>query len=348
MEILLDLSLQEMQEKLSEISLKKYQVKQVYDWLNLGMSFEEMTNVSKQNRLILASKYIDIPVVIFKKYVSKDKTQKLLYQLSDGNLIEGVLMSYKYGNTLCVSTQVGCRMGCSFCASTKNGLIRNLTAGEILGQIIVVNRMLGGVKGERAVTNVVLMGSGEPLDNFDNVIQFLRLANCSEGLNISCRNISLSTCGLVPKMKELATLSLPVNLTISLHSPVQQEREKLMPIAKKYNLKEVIEAAKNYFEVTGRRVIFEYTLVKGINDKKEDAARLAQLLKGFSTHVNLIMLNPVQDTNLQATSRLDGEKFLKMLTDMSVSATIRRQMGVDIQGACGQLRQRYLNESDES
>ncbi|MEG2159489.1 MAG: 23S rRNA (adenine(2503)-C(2))-methyltransferase RlmN, partial [Clostridia bacterium] len=276
-----------------------------------------------------------------------DGTIKLLYRLHDGNLIEGVLMNYKYGNTLCVSTQVGCRMGCKFCASTLGGLVRNLSAGEILGQVVAVNRYLGGDLENRKITNIVLMGSGEPLDNFDNVIKFLYLVNDVSGLNISMRNISLSTCGIAPKIDELAKLNLQINLTISLHSADQVKREEIMPIARAYSLETLMISVRNYFEATKRRVIFEYTLIDDANDSYSDALKLANLTRNISAHINLIRLNPVKETKMRGTSDIKAKKFLEYLTNLNVSATLRRQMGVDIEGACGQLRQRYIEEDKE-
>lgn len=311
-----------------------------------GVGFDGMTDIDKATRSLLSQKYIACPLTIIKKLVSSDKTQKYLYRLHDGNVIEGVLMNYKYGNTLCVSTQIGCRMGCKFCASTLNGLVRNLTAGEILAQVITANAENAAQNEKRAVTNIVLMGSGEPFDNFDNVVGFLKLVNSPEGLGVSYRNISLSTCGLVPEMYRFADLRLPVNLTVSLHSPIDEKRREIMPIANKYSVKEIINAARYYFEQTGRRVIFEYTLIEGQNDTEKDARNLAGVLKGFPAHVNLIRLNPVRERNLSATKNNQAQKFLGMLESLGISATIRRQMGVDINGACGQLRNDYLkNES---
>lgn len=346
MKLLLDLSLEELAEELSSLNLPKYKAKQIYGWLMRGVDFDEMTDIDKKTRSLLKERYIAVPMKIQTKLVSKDKTQKYLFKLCDGNVIEGVLMKYKYGNTLCVSTQIGCRMGCKFCASTLNGLVRNLTAGEILSQIITVNKENGGTAEKREITNIVLMGSGEPFDNFDNVIKFLTLVNSRDGLNVSYRNISLSTCGLVPEMKRFADLEIPVNLTISLHSPLDAHRKEIMPIANKYSVKEIIYAAKYYFEKTKRRVIFEYTLIEGKNDTKQDAEILAKTLKGFSNHLNLIRLNPVRERNLRATKNDKAHEFLQMLQELNVSATIRRQMGVDINGACGQLRNTYLKNEN--
>ena len=339
--ILLDYSLSQLIDYFKEIPT--YKVKQLYKWLVKGVDFEMMTDLPNAMRASLEQKYIACPVTIFRRFESKDGTQKFLYRLSDGNLIEGVLMKYHHGNTLCVSTQVGCRMGCKFCASTLDGLVRNLSAGEILGQVVAVNAFLGGDTANRMVTNIVLMGSGEPLDNFENVTQFLKLVSSPDGLNVSQRNISLSTCGISPKIIELADMGLGVNLTLSLHSPRQEKRRNLMPISNAYPLVEVVEACKYYFLKTGRRVIFEYVLVKGENDSLEDAKLLARLTKGFSVHVNLIRLNPVKERSLKPAEQDATAEFLKKLTELNVSATIRRQMGVDIDGACGQLRRRILN-----
>ncbi len=346
MKLLLDMSLEELTEELVSLGLPKYKAKQIYGWLMRGVDFDGMTDIDKKTRSLLKERYIAVPMSIQTKLISKDKTQKYLFRLYDGNVIEGVLMKYKYGNTLCVSTQIGCRMGCKFCASTLNGLVRNLTAGEILSQIITVNKENGGTAEKREITNIVLMGSGEPLDNFDNVIKFLQQVNSKDGLNISYRNISLSTCGLVPEMKRFADMAMPVNLTISLHSPIDERRKEIMPIANKYSIKEIIDAAKYYFEKTKRRVIFEYTLIEGKNDTRQDAEILAKTLKGFSNHLNLIRLNPVRERNLRATKNDKAQEFLTILQELNVSATIRRQMGVDINGACGQLRNTYLKNEN--
>lgn len=339
--ILLDYSLPQLVDYFNNVP--QYKVKQLYKWLTKGVDFDGMTDLPKDFREVLSKEHIACPVKIFRRFESKDGTQKFLYQLFDGNLIEGVLMKYHHGNTLCVSTQVGCRMGCKFCASTLDGLVRNLSAGEILGQVTAINAFLGGDANQRGVTNVVLMGSGEPLDNFENVTQFLRLISSADGLNVSQRNISLSTCGLSPKIIELADMGFSVNLTLSLHSPRQEKRRNLMPVSNAYPLVEAIEACKYYFLKTGRRVIFEYVLVKGENDTDEDARLLAKLTKGFSVHVNLIRLNPVKERRLLPSEEDATKEFLKKLTNLNVSATIRRQMGVDIDGACGQLRRRVIN-----
>ena len=334
--------------ELRQYLVEKYQVKpfvadQVYGWILKGKNFSEMTNVSLALRDKFAQDNIAVGVEIIEKKVSElDGTEKFLYRLWDGNIIEGVLMKYKYGNTLCVSTQVGCRMGCKFCASTLDGLIRNLSSGEILGQVLTVNALGGG---ERYVTNIVLMGSGEPLDNFDNVVKFLRDVSAQDGLNISQRNISLSTCGLVEQMDKLADLGLSVNLTISLHNASDEKRQLIMPIANKYSVEEISQSARRYFEKTHRRVIFEYTLIDGNNDSYADALRLASVVRNMSSHVNLIRLNPVKERKLRATSDANAKKFLGYLEKQGVSATLRRQMGVDIDGACGQLRRKYMEDN---
>ena len=334
--------------QLRQYITEKYRVKpfvadQIFGWVLKGADFHEMTNVSLALREKLSADNLSTGISIIDTRTSAvDGTQKFLYRLWDGNVIEGVLMKYKYGNTLCVSTQVGCRMGCRFCASTLDGLIRNLSSGEILGQVIAVNALGGG---ERYVTNIVLMGSGEPLDNFDNVVKFIKDVSSPEGLNISQRNISLSTCGLVPEMDKLSQLGLSVNLTISLHNASDEKRRLIMPIANKYSVSEIAESARKYFEKTHRRVIFEYTLIDGNNDSYGDALKLASVVRNMSAHVNLIRLNPVKERHLRATSDANAKKFLSYLEKAGVSATLRRQMGVDIDGACGQLRRKFMEEN---
>ena len=303
-----------------------------------------MKNLPKTLISKLSSNYIANPVKILETYISKiDGTIKLLYLLPDNNIVEGVLMKYKYGNTLCVSTQVGCRMGCKFCASCLDGLIRNLSAGEILGQIVAVNRFLGGDLNERAVTNVVLMGSGEPLDNYDNVTKFFRLLEDKDGLNISMRNISLSTSGLCDNIYRLADEGYHITLTISLHSSSNDYRSSIMPVNKKYPIEELMKAAKYYFNKTGRRVIFEYCMIEGVTDSIEQAKKLAELTKGFPTHINLIRLNKVKERDLNRASEDSIQNFLNVLQENGASATIRRTLGSDIDGACGQLRRKYLS-----
>ncbi|HBN13084.1 MAG TPA: 23S rRNA (adenine(2503)-C(2))-methyltransferase RlmN, partial [Clostridiales bacterium] len=292
----------------------------------------------------LLKEYEDGPVAIIKTLTSADGTEKYLFSLADGNVIEGVFMKYKYGNTQCVSTQVGCRMGCKFCASTLGGLARNLTSGEILCQVLAVNAAHGGDGKARAVTNVVLMGSGEPLDNYDNTVKFLKNVSAEGGINISPRNISLSTCGIVPKIYSLADEGLPVNLTISLHQTTDEGRARTMPIAKKYTIAEILKACEYYFEKTGRRYIFEYSLIDGENCEKADAERLIALLKGRPCHVNLIRLNEVKERSLKAATDKKAYAFAAMLEKGGLSATVRRSMGSDIGGACGQLRASFIDK----
>lgn len=342
MKILLDYNLTELRNVVAELGEKPFRGNQIYSNLVAGKSVSEMTDISKALKDKLLSVYADEPCKIIKELVSKDGTKKFLFALADGNVIEGVLMKYKYGNTLCVSTQVGCRMGCKFCASTLGGLVRNLSAGEILSEVIAVNRYEGGTEKKRAVTNVVLMGSGEPLDNYDNVVKFIRLLSDENSLNVSPRNVSLSTCGLVPKMLSLADENLPINLTVSLHNPFDNKRREIMPVANSYTVKEIIEACENYFLKTGRRYYFEYSLISGQNDTDECLAELLRILRGKPCHVNLIRLNSVKEKNLIGTNEKRAFEFMNKLNEGGVSATMRRRMGVDIDGACGQLRRSFL------
>ena len=306
-----------------------------------------MTDLSKAFREKLSDGFDAQPVKIIKHLQSVDGTMKFLFALRDGNVIEGVLMKYNHGYSLCISTQVGCRMRCAFCASGLHGLVRNLEAGEILGEVIAVNKFLGGALGEnRKIINIVLMGSGEPLDNYDNTIKFLRLVSEKNGINISQRNISLSTSGIVPKMYDLANENVSVNLTVSLHSPFDEERQKIMPVAKTYKINQILDACANYFEKTGRRYIFEYVLIKGENDTSAHAEALISLLKGRPCHINLIRLNEVKENDLKCGTDKEAYRFMGVLEKAGLSATVRRKMGEDIDGACGQLRQRYLEENE--
>lgn len=341
--ILADLSYEEVEKLVAEVGVPSYRAKQLYAHITRFDDYDEMTDLPSAFREKLSEKNAARGVAIEKKLVSRDGTEKFLYRLSDGNIIEGAFMKQSYGNTLCVSTQVGCRMGCAFCASGIGGLVRNLTAGEILSQVLCVNREAGGSDRKRAVTNVVLMGSGEPLDNYDEVTKFLRLISSEKGLNMSERNISLSTCGLVENVYRLADDGFTVTLTFSLHASSDEERQKVMPIASRYSIAEIVKAAKYYFEKTGRRVIFEYTMIKGVNMNHFDAKRLSEILRGFPCHVNLIMLNPVKEKNLVGCTKEEGERFMKKLNEFGVSATIRKSKGSDVGGACGQLRRSYVN-----
>ena len=345
--ILQDLSFAELEEYVLSLGEKKFRAKQLYDGLMQGKAITEISSLSKALKERLCEEYEDCPVRIKETFLSSDGTEKYLFEYADGNLVEGVLMKYKYGYTQCVSTQVGCRMGCKFCASTLGGLIRNLTAGEILSQILVVNALhkndvVGQGKEARAVTNVVLMGSGEPLDNYDEVLKFLQNVTAEGGVCISARNISLSTCGIVPKMYQLAEEGIPLNLTVSLHATDDEARARTMHVAKAYKIADILKACDNYFKKTGRRYYFEYTLIEGENCDEEHAKALIALLKGKPCHVNLIRLNEVKERDLKALSDKEAYRFLGMLEKGGLSATLRRQIGVDIGGACGQLRAQYI------
>lgn len=337
---LTSLSVEELKDYMKQLGESAFRAGQVSEWIKRYASAEEMTNLSRQLREKLEKSSCAQPLRIRESIVSRlDGTEKYLYELQDGNLIEGVRMRYHYGDTLCVSTQVGCRMGCRFCASTLDGCVRNLTAGEILAQVLCVNRHIRETEPEaKGIHNVVLMGSGEPLDNYDEVMKFLRLLNAPEGLNLSLRNVSLSTCGLVPKMFALANENLPVTLSVSLHAPNDDIRRQLMPVANAYTIEEVLGACRNYIEKTGRRVIFEYALVKGVNCSDENADELARRLRGMQCHVNVIPLNDVKERSLEGPTAEMVNRFLKRLELRHISATRRREMGDDIQGACGQLR----------
>lgn len=318
--------------------------KQIFRWIHQGADFGEMTNISKDLREELAEKAVAQPVKIrLERKSPADGTVKFLYQLEDGNCVEGVLMRYKYGISLCISTQVGCRMGCRFCASTLEGHVRDLTAGEMLGEILCANRYLAP-EGEK-ISHVVLMGSGEPLDNYDNVIRFLRLLREEEGIRLSLRNVSLSTCGIVPKMYALADENLPVTLCVSLHAPNDEIRKETMPVAYTWSISEILEACRYYIRKTGRRVIFEYALSDGVNAGEQQAAELAEILRGMQCHVNLIPLNTVEERDMKGVTEDNVRRFLNVLQEKNISATRRREMGDDIEGACGQLRRKTINGS---
>lgn len=343
-EIIQDLSVEQLSALVAEYGEQKYRAGQLYRGIMRGKRISDISELSKPFKEKLLERFEDEPVRIREVLTSSDGTEKYLFELADGNIVEGVLMSYKYGRTQCISTQVGCRMGCAFCASGLNGLIRNLTAGEILAQILVVNARFGGTIEKRAVTNVVLMGSGEPLDNYENVVKFLKNVTAEGGICISARNISLSTCGLVPKMYDLAEEGIPVNLTVSLHASSDEERRRIMPVANAYKIADILKACDNYFEKTGRRYIFEYSLIAGENADKEHAARLVFLLRGRPCHVNLIRLNEVKERHLRGISEKEAYRFLGELEKGGLSATLRRRTGADIGGACGQLRASRLKE----
>ena len=345
MNILLDYEKEELYQMLEPLGEPKFRVNQLVDAIYAGKDYDDKTNLSSAFLDKLKQfNYIMQPIKIRKALESKekDKTIKFLYDLPDGNIIEGVLMRYTFGNTLCISTQVGCKMNCAFCASGLNGFVRNLSVGEILGQIVAVNRYLGGTKKDREITNVVLMGSGEPLDNFDNVKKFLKILTGDDCFNMSVRNISVSTCGIPSKIEELADLGYAVTLCLSLHASNDSIRREIMPIARRYSIREVIEALKYYHTMTNRRIIIEYTLIEGKNNTFKCAKELSEVLKDLPCHVNLIKLNEVDGRELKAPTTDNCKKFLDTLNRFGVSATMRRTLGDDIEGACGQLRNKEL------
>ncbi len=336
-------------ELMTELGEPKFRAKQVFSWLARGVRPEEMTNIPKALREKLALLPFGGARIIETKHSQRDETMKFLYELDDGNIVEGVLMSYSYGNTLCISSQIGCRMGCAFCASTLNGKVRDLTAGEMLSEVTAVERAVSAGEGrKRTVTNIVMMGCGEPLDNYENTVAFLKRATADDGLGISPRNISLSTCGLVPRIYTLPEDAPHVTLCISLHAPNDELRRRTMPIANAYSLRELIPAAKHYADVTGRRVIFEYALIEGVNSSDEHARELSRLLRGINCHVNLIPLNSVKERSLNGVTRSRAAQFAALLEKLHISATVRRELGTDIDGACGQLRNKHIeNEKEE-
>ena len=341
MKILADYSLEELQQELS--SLPKFRAKQIFDAIIQAKDWDK-TSIPKKIFEELKENYILKPIEIFEVYKAKDGTKKYLLKLHDNNIIECVFLTQDYGNTICMSTQVGCRMGCKFCASTVGGLIRNLSAGEMISAIAVVNAD-NGVATSRNFSNIVLMGSGEPFDNYDNVVKFLRLIT-DDGFNVSERNISLSTCGLVDKIYEFMKLNFNVTLCISLHASTDETRKQTMPIAFKYSIAEIAKAVKDYAEYTKRRVVLEYCLIKGINDSFDDCKRLSQIFKNVLCHFNVICLNPKDDA-LKATTKKEAYAFINKLESLGLSASLRRSQGSDIQGACGQLRAKRLNETND-
>ncbi|MBQ7488371.1 MAG: 23S rRNA (adenine(2503)-C(2))-methyltransferase RlmN, partial [Clostridia bacterium] len=333
---LLSLDIGELESVLQGLGEPRFRAKQLFSWMHKGVVPAEMRNLPATLRAKLAESYITNPVRIIEERISKlDGTRKFLYALEDGNVIEGVLMRYHYGNTLCLSTQVGCKMGCRFCASTLEGCVRSLTAGEMLGQIICANARLAETDSEARVGNVVLMGSGEPFDNYDNVVKFLQILHHPDGICIGMRSVSLSTCGLVPEMLRFAKENLPVTLSLSLHAPTDEIRRSIMPIANRYSMDEVLAACRTYVQETGRRVIFEYALIHGINSLPEHAKLLAGRLRRLQCHVNLIPLNDVPERGLRGVSESEISRFMKVLEDEGISVTRRREMGDGIEGACG-------------
>ena len=336
---------EELQEEMAALGEKKFRAKQLYEWLHVKLagSFDEMTNLSRELRERLNEAYTILPVEMLERQESNlDGTNKFLFMLHDQNVVESVLMRYKHGNSVCISSQVGCRMGCRFCASTIGGLVRNLSASEMLGQVYAIQR----ITGER-VSNVVIMGTGEPLDNYENFLRFIRLLTDEHGLHMRLRNVTVSTCGIVPKMRELAEEDLQITLALSLHGTTQEKRKELMPVANKYGLQDVLHACDEYFEKTGRRITFEYSLVHGVNDTDEDAAELVRILKPRNCHLNLIPVNPVKERSFVRPSRKNALNFKNKLEKSGINVTIRREMGADIDGACGQLRRRYVQTNKE-
>jgi len=336
---LLSLSMDELGSFLEKAGEQKYRAKQIIRWLAKGIKdIDEMTDLSKDlRRMLKETSYIE-KLEVWERYKSKiDGTVKYIFKLSDGNIIESVLMQYKFGNTACISSQIGCKMGCKFCASAPLGFVRNLSAGEMLDQILAIIKDSG-----LTIRNIVIMGIGEPLDNYENVLKFIRNVNMADGLNIGYRHITISTCGLVEKIKELAKEKIPINLSVSLHAPNDEKRQKIMPIGKIYSIDKIIEVCKIYTEETKRRITFEYALIDGFNDTRQDARELASRIKGMLCHVNLIPLNTVEGVNLKTANRQKAEIFKKELENYNIPVTIRRELGADIEAACGQLRRRVI------
>ena len=335
------MTLAEVTAAIKEMGQPAFRGKQVYSWLHKGVrSYDEMSNLSKDLRSALTEKYpINAPEVVRRQESARDGTIKYLWRLSDGNCVETVLMRYNYGNTVCISTEVGCRMGCAFCASTIGGLVRKLEPYEMLDEVLFTQ-----IDSGLPVSRIVLMGIGEPLDNFDNVMRFLELVNSPEGMNISMRHISLSTCGLVPKIDELARRKLQISLAISLHGPNDTVRDRIMPVNKAYPIEELLGACRRYFDATSRRIHFEYAMIDGVNDREEDAKELLRRLKGLPAHFNLIPLNHVEESPLKPSSKAAVARFQKILEDGGITATVRRTLGGDIDASCGQLRRKYTKE----
>ncbi|WP_027623412.1 23S rRNA (adenine(2503)-C(2))-methyltransferase RlmN [Clostridium lundense] len=344
MKNILDYTLEELKFWMKENGESVFRSKQVFDWIYKGIyNFDDMKNLPLVTKQKLKDNfYFSLPEVV-KQCKSKDgDTFKFLFKYKDGNIIESVVMKYKHGNSICVSTQVGCRMGCKFCASTLGGMVRNLTPGEILGEILVAGR-----ETKERISNIVMMGSGEPLDNFENILKFLEIVNSPNGLNIGQRHITLSTCGVVPKIIELADKNFQITLAISLHAPNDEMRKNIMPIAYKYTIEELLKACRYYIEKTNRRITFEYALVKGVNDGIEHAEELSSILKGMLCHVNLIPVNEIKENALRKSSPEDVKKFSNILLRNGIETTIRREMGADIEAACGQLRRSYLEDKNK-
>ena len=336
------LTLSELQEQMQILSEKPYRAKQLYDWMHvkLARDYEEMSNLPKTLKEKCREHFSYTALNALKVQESAvDGTKKFLFALADGNVVESVWMRYKHGNSVCISSQVGCRMGCKFCASTLDGWERNLAPSEMLDQIYAITRLTG----ER-VSNVVVMGTGEPLDNYDNLLRFIKLLTDENGLHISQRSITVSTCGIVPKMRQLAQEKLQITLALSLHAATNEKRRRLMPIANQYSLDELMEVCAYYFEKTGRRITFEYSLANGVNDTKEDIKELTDLIKPLNAHVNLIPINPVKERDFVQSDKTAIDVFKNKLEKNGINVTIRREMGRDIDGACGQLRRKYMTK----
>lgn len=336
------LTLAELQSQLAQMGQSSFRAGQVYAWLHRGaVTFGEMTDLPKALRESLDERYeITAAQVVRKQASQQDGTVKYLWRLSDGNCVETVLMRYHYGNTVCISTEVGCRMGCAFCASTLGGLVRRLEPQEMLDQVLFTQ-----VDSGLPISHIVLMGIGEPLDNFDNVMRFLELVNSPEGMNISMRHISLSTCGLVPKIDELAQKKLQLTLSISLHAPNNEIRNRIMPVNKAYPIEQLLDACRRYYQATSRRISFEYAMIRGVNDSPENARELLERMKGLPAHFNLIPLNHVEESPLQPSTRVSVAAFQKILEDGGIPTTVRRTLGGDIDASCGQLRRKYTQEN---
>lgn len=336
----------ELQEEMQDFGEKAFRARQIYEWLHvkLAESFEEMTNISRDLRRRLGENYEIRKLSVRERQISKkDPTEKYLFELQDGNLVESVLMKYSYGNSICISSQAGCRMGCKFCASAIGGLVRNLSVSEMLGQVYRIQK----ITGER-ISNIVVMGTGEPLDNYDNFLKFIHMVSDEHGLHISQRNITVSTCGIVPNIRRLAGEGLQITLALSLHGSTQEKRKLLMPVANKYQLSEVLEACDYYFQKTGRRVTFEYSLVQGVNDTDEDVKELAAILGKRNCHINLIPVNQIKERDFRKPCRKNTIEFKNKLEHHKINVTIRRERGSDIDGACGQLRRRHTISKKEN
>ena len=336
---LLDMTFEELKEALTALGFPAYRAKQIHQWLYSGeLDINNMTNLPKDMRERVAEQFIAGGLKIAKKLVSKiDGTRKYLFELKDGNIIESVLMKYRYGYSVCLSTQVGCRMGCAFCASAGLGMIRNLTVGELIAQLLAISHDIG----ER-ISHVVLMGIGEPFDNYDNVLEFLRRINREDTLNISFRKMTVSTCGIVPRILEFAREGIPVNLSVSLHAPNDEIRQRIMPVARRWSFDELLAACREYTRITSRRITYEYSMMENVNDAVEHAEMLAEKLKGTLCHVNLIPVNNVEGTAFSKSSRARIEDFRRTLEKYGIAVTVRRELGSDIMAACGQLRRNNI------